>query len=439
MISKIIRFITIDIWRIPLKKLPRGRSILIRQLMVVVLAVRGFDEDKCLLRASALTFFSLLAVVPIVAMGVGIAQGFGIEKILETQLILRFPGQEEVVRRIIEFAHSLLEKTKGGVVTGIGIALLFWAVIRMLSNIENSFNDIWGIKKSRSFARKFSDYLAIMLISPVLIIMPGSLTVAITSQLKVITERIALLGTIGPFLFSVLKLVPYAVIWIFFSFIYIFMPNTKVNLRSGILGGIVAGTIYQFMQWGYIKSQIIVARYGAVYGSFAALPLFLIWLQISWLIVLLGAEVSFAHQNVETYEFEHDCLRASYSFKKLVSLRIVHLLVKNLSRGNKALTATQISHKLEVPIRLVNEILYELVESGIVSEAKQDDEKTVAYQPAQDLEKLTVKYVIDAMEQRGSDNIPVVKSEELDKISESLKAFDQAIEKSPANIPLKDI
>ncbi|MDD5455150.1 MAG: YihY/virulence factor BrkB family protein [Candidatus Ratteibacteria bacterium] len=439
MISKIVRFLTIDLWRIPLRKLPRSRSILIRQLRIVTLAVRGFDEDKCQLRASALTFYSLLAIVPIVAMVFGIAKGFGIEKMLETQLMERLEGQEQVVERIIGFSQSLLEKTKGGIVAGIGVVLLFWTVIRVLSNIENSFNDIWGIKKSRSFARKFSDYLAIMLIAPVLIIMPGSITLAITSQFEFITRKFSLLGVIGPFLFAGLKFIPYMVIWIFLSFMYVFMPNTKVGIRSAVLGGVVAGTFYQLMQFGYINTQILVSRYGAIYGSFAALPLFLIWLQLSWLIVLLGAEISFAHQNVETYEFEPDSLKASYSFKKLVSLMAVNLVAKSFESGAKPLTAEQISHKLEIPIRLINTVLYELVEAEILSEVRPNDYKSIAYQPAQDLNRLTIKYVIDAVEKRGSDNIPVVESKELKQISESLKEFGQVLEKSAANILLKDI
>ncbi len=439
MIAKIIRFLTIDIWRIPLKNLPRSRSLLIRQLRVVILAVRGFDENKCLLRASALTFYSLLAIVPIVAMAFGITRGFGIENILESQIIVRFQGQEVVATRIIEFAHSLLERTKGGIVAGAGIILLIGTVIGVLNNIESSFNDIWGIRKSRSFSRRFSNYLAIMLVAPLFLIMPGSITMAIISQFNLLAEKIQLLGAIGPFLFTVLKIVPYVAIWFLFSLIYIFMPNTKVNLKSGILGGIVAGTIYQLMQFGYIKAQILLSRYGTIYGSFAALPLLLIWLQIGWLIVLFGAEVSFAYQNVETYEFEHDCLNVSHSFKKLVSLKITHLLVKNFSDGANPMTSAQISHELEAPIRLVNEVLYELVESGILCEIRQDDDKTVVYQPAKDLEKLTVKYVIAALENRGSDNIPVVKSKELDKISEYLEEFGKALEKSPANELLKDI
>lgn len=438
-LKRFIDFIKTDIWRIRLSDLPRAKSFLIKQLRIVILSLRGFDEDKCQLKASALTFYSLLSIVPVAAMAFGIAKGFGFEKALEKQLLEKLQGQEEVVTRIINFAHSLLETTKGGVIAGAGIALLFWTVIKVLGNIESSFNDIWGIKKSRSLARKFSDYLSIMLICPFLLIMSSSITVLITSQVKLVTQKIVLLGAVSPIIFLILKLLPYCVIWILFTFVYIFMPNTKVNFKSGILAGIVAGTIYQVVQWAYISLQIGVAKYGAIYGSFAALPLFLIWLQVSWLIVLFGAEISFAHQNVETYEFEPDCLRASYSFKKLLALRIVQLCVKNFSEGKRPWTATQISHALEIPIRLVHQILYELVNSGIISETKQEENKEVAYQPARDIEAFTVKNVIDMLEQRGSDNIPVAQSKELDRLSDCLKTFSDMIEKLPANVSLKDI
>lgn len=439
MVSKIVNFIKIDVWRIRLKEVSRTKSFLVKQLRIVLLAFRGFDEDKCLLRASALTFYSLLSIVPVVAMAFGIAKGFGFEKTLETQLLEKFQGQEEVLTNVIDFANKLLQNTKGGLIAGIGIAFLFWAVIKVLGNIEKSFNDIWGIKQARSFGRKFTDYLSIMLICPILVIMSSSVTVFIASQLVLITQKITLLGTISPVIFTLLKLLPYCVIWILFTFIYIFMPNTKVNFKAGILAGIIAGTIYQVVQWGYINFQVGVVKYNAIYGSFAALPLFLVWLQISWLVVLFGAEVSFAYQNVDTYEFEPDCLNISYSFKKLVTLQIVHLLVKDFYKDDKPLTAAQISHNLEIPIRLVRQILYELTECGIVSEVKRQKDKAVAYQPARATEMFTVKYVIDALENRGSRKIPVAQSKELDKLSECLKLFSDAVEKLPANTALKNI
>ena len=439
MVTKIINFLKTDIWRMSLKNYSRPKSFLIRQLRTVALAVRGFDEDKCKFRASALTFYTLLSIVPVFAMMFGIAKGFGIEKRVEAQLMEKMKGQEEVFKQIIGFANSLLENTKGGLIAGVGIIFLFWAIIKVLSNIENSFNEIWGIKKPRSIGRKFGDYLSVMLICPILLVVAGSMTVAISSQVRLIIEKISFIQSIGPLVFALLKLLPYCTIWIAFTFIFIFMPNTKVSLKSGLLAGIVAGTIFQIVQWAYINFQIGATKYGAIYGSFAALPLFLLWLQISWLIVLFGAEVSFAHQNVETYEFEPDCLSISHSHKRLLSLLVTHLLVKNFCKGQKPLDETKISHALDMPVRLVREIVYELVESAVISEIKQEQDKGASYQPARDVESLTIKYVVEALEQRGNSTTPVIKSGEYDRISASLQTFQDTIEKSPANLLLRDI
>jgi len=193
-ISKITDFIKTDIWRIRSRNLPGKKVFFIKQLRIVLLVIRGFNEDYCVLRASALTFYSLLSIVPIVAMAFGIAKGFGYEKLLEKQLIENFQGQKEVLTQVVGFANSLLENTKGGMVAGIGVVILFWAVIKVLSHIEQSFNDIWKIEESRTLGRKFSDYISIMLTCPLLVIMSGSLNVFLTTQVNIIIERIALLG-----------------------------------------------------------------------------------------------------------------------------------------------------------------------------------------------------------------------------------------------------
>jgi membrane protein len=438
-ISKAEDFIKTDIWRIRLHNLPFARSFLIKQLRILILAVRGFDEDKCSLRASALTFNTLLAIVPVAAMAFGIAKGFGFEKVLEQQLIETFAGQQEVVTRVIDFARSLLENTRGGVIAGIGLILLFWSVVNVLGHIESSFNEIWEIQESRSFGRKFSDYLAIMLISTILLIMSSSVMVFITTQVKLITEKVALLGYFSPLISFVLKFLPYGLIWILFTIIYIIMPNTRVSFKSGLIAGIIAGTIYQLLQWAYIALQIGVARYNAIYGSFAALPLFLIWLHWSWLIVLFGAEISFANQNVSTYEFEPDSKKASPAFRKLLALQITHFLVKNFIKGDKPQTDEQISQKLEIPIRLVHQILYDLVESRVLVNTASDAFVESAYQPGIDPSRLTVKFVLDAMDEKGIDDIPVARNKELNSLTEALKAFSDAIESSPANKLLRDI
>ncbi|HOX15820.1 MAG TPA: YihY/virulence factor BrkB family protein [Smithellaceae bacterium] len=174
----LINFIKNDIWRIRHTNLPRGKSFFLSPLRVLILSIRGFDEDKCHLRASALTFYSLISIVPVAAMAFGIAKGFGFEKILEAQLRSRLSGQEEVLNKVIGFSHSLLDSTRGGLIAGVGLIVLFWAVIKVLGQIEGSMNDIWGIKEGRSFGRKFGDYLSLMLICPVLIILSSSVTIS---------------------------------------------------------------------------------------------------------------------------------------------------------------------------------------------------------------------------------------------------------------------
>lgn len=438
-VAKLIRFLKTDIWRVRSKELPRSKALLITSLRVVLLTIRGVTEDRTMLRGSALTFYSLLSVVPVVAMIFGISKGFGFDKNLERILYENFVGHEQVVTKVVEFAHALLENVKGGLVAGIGLLILFYTIVKILTHIENAFNDIWGIKKGRSLGRKVTDYLSLMLIGPVLFILSSAMTVTITSSARLIVEKVSLLGAISPLIFFTLELLPYCALWVLFTFLYMFIPNTRVNYESGILAGILAGTMYVAFQKFYIIFQIGVAKYNAIYGSFAALPLFFIWLQFSWHIVLFGAEISFAHQNVDTYEFEQDCLNVSYCFKRLLALRIAHLLVHQFSEGKDPWTAHQIAHTLDIPIRLVQQILYDLEESGIFVEIRVNNDKDIAYQPARDPEAMTIQYVIDAMERKGSDDIPVARSEELDKISEALKTFNDQIAISPANKRLKEI
>ncbi len=434
-----LEFMRTDIWRIRLKDLSRKRSFGIRLIRIVLLAARGVTEDRIHLRASALTLYSLLGIVPVVAMAFGIAKGFGFEKYLQKDLLERFQGQEEVAERIIAFAHSLLEATKGGVIAGVGLAVLFWAVIRVLRDIENAFNDIWGIEETRSLGRKFSDYLTIIVICPTLLIMSGSVTLFINSQVEMITQEITLLTYVSGPIFFFLNFLPYAMVWGLFAFLYILVPNTKVQFSSGLIAGLIAGSVYQVVQWGYIHFQVGVSKYNAIYGSFAALPLFMAWLQISWIIVLIGAEIAFAYQNVDTYEFEPDSRRISLSFKRLLSLMTAHLLTQRFANNERPLTAQEVSQALEIPIRLLRQILLELVHSGILSEVRTVDGSDPAYQPASAIDRLTLSRVIDALDHRGANSLPVAETEAYATFSASLETFRETIEKSPANRLLKDI
>ena len=440
-ITRVIEFFTSDIWRVRLQDLPFGKSFVIKQLRIVILTLRGFYEDKCFFRASSLTFYTLLSIVPVAAMLFGVAKGFGFEKLLRKEIFERFPGaaQQEVLTKVIEFAESLLEATKGGLIAGVGLVVLFWSVIKVLGHIETSLNDIWKVKENRTWGRKFSDYLAVMLISPLLIIVSSSATVFITSQITELTSQNKLLGMISPLISQSFKLIPYVLIWILFSVIYVLLPNTKIKLKSGIVAGVIAGTIFQVVQWLYISFQIGTARYNAIYGSFAALPLFLMWVQISWWVVLFGAELSFANQNVATYEYEPDSLSVSPAFKKLLTLQVAHLLIRNFSKCEPPLTESQISIRLEMPIWLLHQILYDLVQSGLFIETRTTDDNDFGYQPACDINTLTIKRVLEAIEHHGSDRIHVAQTEELTALTDSLNQFSQEMGTSPANKLLKDI
>lgn len=429
MISKIISFLKTELWRMQSSDMPKFKAIALRQTKIIVLAFRGLEEDKVSMRASALTFYSLLSVVPVVAMVFGIAKGFGFEEYIEQQLITSLEGKQEVLDWVLKFANSFLDNTKGGFIAGIGLVILFWSVMKVLGNIEVSFNAIWQIRKSRVWFRKFSDYLSMVLIAPILMILSSSATVFITTSVTQITQKVEVLGMVSPFIFFLVKLIPYVLIWLLLTVIYIVMPNTKVNFKSALVGGIIAGTIFVIVQWLYIHFQVGVSRSNAIYGSFAALPLFIVWLQMSWLVVLFGAEISYSDQNVEKYEFEYDIINISNYNYRIVTLLLMSLIVKNFSHSNIPLSASQISKELKIPLRLVQKIIYNLLECRILSEVSTNDSKLQKYQPALDIHNITISYVLSAIDHNGSDLVYAADSKEKEKLKTIFENSYQEIEK----------
>ncbi len=437
--NDLMNFLSQGVWSMRLKDLSGSRYFLMRQLRIYLLAIKGFYEDKCQLRASALTFYSLLSVVPVLAMFFGIAKGFGMEKLLEKELTKSLSGQEEVLSWLIEFANKMLENTKGTLIAGLGFAILFWSVIKVLSNIEEAFNDVWQIKKSRTWGRKFSDYTSIMIFGPILLIGSSAVTVFIKSKIGEVIVGNSILEAIGPVIVTLINLIPYFLVWILFTGIYAFMPNTRVKFKSAILAGIVAGTIYQLLQIGYIEFQGRVTSYNAIYGSFAALPLFLIWLQLSWLVVLFGAEISFAEQNVESYEFEAESTQISHSFRRLLSLIVVHKIIQNFTQDKRPYRAKDISQELEMPIRLTREIIFNLVNCGLLSELTTGRDKETAYAPAFDIADMSLNRVVNSLEDYGSDDIPVKRNRVFDTLTHHINEYKIKFEKESGNVLLKDV
>ncbi|MBN1132608.1 MAG: YihY/virulence factor BrkB family protein [Bacteroidales bacterium] len=432
MFKKLKAFFQEEIWSPDLMNKSPRKVFLIKQVRIYILAFKGFFEDRAALRASSLTYFTMLSLVPIFAIAFAVARNFGFEGRLHEFISNNMQGQEEIVNWITSMVDSLLEKTKGGVLAGFGGIILFWSVIQVLNNIELSFNDIWQIKKQRSPIRKFSDYLAIMILSPFAIGISGSVMVKIQSAANE-------LELLKPVVLMLIKSIPYVSIWLLFTIVYMVMPNTKVKFKYALIAGIFAGTIALIFQSLYQDLQIGVFKFNTLYGSVAFIPLLLLWLQITWLIVLMGAEISFAYQNIENYEFEGDALNLSISNRRILTLLIAHNIIKNFEEGEKPKNTDKLSHELGIPLRLVNDLVFGLMEAGVLAELVSENPKDRRYQPAVDINKITVDYVYNQLEQVGGSHMHVTESDELEKISRIHEHLLHSIKESPSNILLKDL
>lgn len=438
-LSRILKFLQYDIWRIPVNNISGAPHFFIRQVRIIMIAIRGYEEDKLQLRAASLTFYTLLSVVPIAAMIFGIAKGFGFDKVLENEIRNNLTGQEDVVEKVIAFSNTLLESTKGELMAGIGIAMLLWTVISIFSSIEDSFNAIFDVKKGRTYLRKFSDYFSLMLIAPIFLVLASSVSVYVATVLTSVQAQYAALGTLAPLFNFIINLLPFVLIWSLFTLIYLIMPNTRVQFRSALIAGVIAGTVFTGIQWGYIYFQVGVSKYNAIYGSFAALPLFMIWLQLSWLVVLIGAEMAYANQNVENFEYEKDISTISHEHKRFVSLLIMHSLVKNFENGRRPLTTKMLSARLGLPFRLIRKVVSELITCGLVVEIKPDEKSERAFHPAMDINKMTVIFVLNRLDNIGSDHIKPKFSVAVDQLNMTLLGFKSLMEATDGNFLLKDL
>jgi membrane protein len=432
MLNRTIDFLKTHIWRIDFEDMPRRQRFVLRPLRVLLLAIRGFDEDRIQLRASALTYYTLLSVVPFLAVVFGVAKGFGLEEAFE-RLITNVRGQQEVISRITEFANQALAEARGGVVAGVGVAFLFWSVIRLLSTVENSLNDIWGVRQGRPLGRRLVDYLAFVLITPVILTTSAAMVTRATGiesdgslPMNVLVVITRTLGGVLPFIASSL----------FLGALYRFMPHARISIRAALLGGTVAGTINLLTQWGYLEFQTYMSGMNAIYGTFTALPLFLIWLQLSWLVILFGAEIAYAVDNEETYAFEREWGKASQRIQRMVALRFMESIAGRFERGEEALSAEELACELEIPARLSRRILYDLASADVVVAIQRAGEEDDRFIPARSVEGLTVKQVLDALEHSGEEPFELASKNDLRHASAILSRFDARIRSAPENVPV---
>jgi membrane protein len=436
MLSKIKQFIDDFIKRIFQKKDHPVASFVIRQIKTILITLRGFKEANIQLRASALTLYTIMSIVPILAMIFGIAKGFGFDAYLKGVITEHLEGQKEILDTVLQFVDHYLGKINGGYITGVGFIILIWSVMQVMGNIESSFNKIWCVKKSRMLTRKFTDYISLLLIVPVFIIIASSVNVA---QVESVSNSIPFLSYLHPVLKGVVQILSFTLIWFVFTLIYIVIPNTNVKFKPALIAGIIAGTMFQILQWAYVNFQSYLSGYGAVYGTFAAIPLFLIWLETSWLIVLLGVEISYANQNADSYEHEADQLTLSQYNRKILAILIMSRIIKGFAKGEHANNAVQLANQLDIPLRLVRETIDDLVNADLLSEIMTEDVKEVAYQPSTDPNRITVNFLLDTLDRKGNKPQFIKEPDELKAITGLIESYYTHFMESPDNKLLKDI
>ncbi|MGB0863022.1 MAG: YihY/virulence factor BrkB family protein [Saprospiraceae bacterium] len=437
MLKRFINYIDVEIWKIKTEELKKYEAWGIHVLRILILTIRDFTKDNCAYRASALTYFTLLTIVPVLGMAFGIAKAFGLDSLLEEQIRLNFQGQEAIMDNILSISNNLLDNTREEIVAGIGLLILLWSVIRILINIENTLNAIWNVKKARTIIQKLVDYSAFILIAPTLAAASSGLTVYISSIVRQYTENSEIIGSFTPIINMPLKILPYAIIWILLTFIYLVMPNKKVDLKAALIGGVLAGTAYQLTQWGYIKFQVSATNINAIYGSFAAVPLFLIWLQLSWCIVLFGAELSYAIQNVHLFEQKKGVSTISNYYKRMLTVTVAHIIIKRFQEEKPPITSAEIGDELEIPLKLLHSIIEELKVAEIISTTIRD--KEVTYQPARDISKLTIHHIFELIDKRGANKLDLAEYPALDTIAEAFEELKKNEENSKGNLLLKGV
>ncbi len=400
-IIKFFRFISDDIWRVTENEVTKRKFSLYNVIKTFYVTVDRFSQDRIASMASALTYSTLLAIVPMLAILFAIARGFGFGNLLEAQVYSNFGGKNETTLAMLHFVDSYLEQAKGGVFIGVGLIMLLWTVLGLINNIENTFNQIWQVKKSRTLYRKMTDYFSMFLLLPILIVVSSGVNIFINGFLSGM-EKFAVLGSVSKFL---ILLIPYAITWLMFAALYSFMPNTKVKFKYAILSGILMGTIYQFFQYIYISGQIWVSKYNTIYGNFAALPLFLLWLQASWTICLFGAQLTYTSQNIRIYSFDKDTKSVCTRYKDFILIVIMSLIAKRFCNEDNPnpYTADELSSTYKIPIRLVNRTLTQLQRVNIICETSVDAKtEAVGYTPTSDITQMTVADLLSKVRRDGT-------------------------------------
>lgn len=432
------QFLTHDIWRMTNEDVKGFRLWLINALKASYLSIRFFTTHRTMERASALTYYTLLALVPSIALLLGLGRGFGLQDIVTYSLEQNLQGQEAIVEYISAFADAYLLQAKSSVIVGVGIVMLLYVVYSLINNVENVLNEIWQQKQGRSTLRKLTDYISIIVLLPV------SLTVITGGQIflqtYIKTDLIHYSHELSQSLLAVLRWVPYLMTILMLTFIYIVIPNCKVKFRHAFAAALIAGSAFMAFQWIYISGQIWVTKYNAVYGSFAALPLFLLWIQTAWIICLYGAELSYASQNIQNYNFLNEARSLSRQDRDFLLTLVAAHVYRRFSLHLEAPTTGQIGHDLHLPSRLTSELVTQLADLNVIREsvsadANADNNWTIGF----DSDKFSVASLADLLATSGRHLLKVDHRQAFVAEWKTFAAMHQAAYNEGQSLLLRDI
>lgn len=398
-----------------------------RPAKLLLYMLRGLTEHGTMVRSAALTYYTLVSIVPVVALAFAIVKGFGLADGLVQGLYSIFPQIPDIVDYVVEFAQKALARTQGGWVAAFSLVALFWSVVSVFSSIEDAFNNIWEVSSSRSLIRKYSDYIAIIVIAPLMWVIASSMNGYLRDWLNVDETFWVRFAS---------KIISMLMAWVMFSIIYIVLPNTKVRYAAAIKSGIIAGTVFIVFQWLYVSLQMWMTSYNAIYGSFAALPLFLIWVQASWSILLLGAELSFTFQNEKRFDEERESMMVSYDSRRKVMIAVMVTISRAFRDGKGAIDAEQIRHELGLPARILSNALHTLISASMLNEVhRPEQEYDVAYAPARDITTLRVYDVLQAVDNYGygEQNLDLSQPTEISKCCKAVDMLKDVTDKSSHN------
>ena len=400
-LNNITEFIRYEMWRRTATEFDNFFQRLgYATIRTIVIVIRGFSNKNLNDTAKSLTYSLIFAIVPILAMILAVAQGFGVESVIEEQLSRSFLGETGLVPTIMEMVQRYLETTQGGVFIGIGLLILLWAVYSFFQSVESTFNNIWNVKNSRSLVRQVTSYIAIVVLIPVLIVCSAGINLYIQSALEGYSFFSSLHEHVNS---SGVQFIQFLICWMLFTYMYWSIPNTKVHFLPALIPGVLMGTLFQLLQMLSVYLIAMLSRTSIVYGAFATLPILMTMLQYASLLILIGAEMSYAIQNNEQFEYEHDLNRMSRRYKDFIMLYLLSVIIHRFEADEEPLTAHELAVRDKFPIRLVNQLLSRLEETGIVREVYVEGKEDKTFQPALDTHKISIGMVIGRIDKQGNE------------------------------------